>query len=327
MSVYLESIQIKNLFDEKNINWKFNDVSVLVGKNGAGKSTILRSIYELLSESEGEHLSLSTECNLNFVNNSQVSFKKNKLNFSKPEIETIISIMAEQTKKQKPGKKQKKELIEFNTSILNLYNKIKSKSDKIESMYFTEINRVNENAIKDISIEMISTINMSANSINELKKSDGNTTTLLDMELTSEIEKLLSQKNSDGMSIKIKTFTEELNSFYDECNKSISFNDEGIQIKNKKNGKKIRVNQLSSGERQLLFILIKSLNNSCTKNILLMDEPEISLHMSWQKKLISSIKKINENCQLIIVTHSASILAKGWMNSFVDIKEIESKVI
>ena len=46
--------------------------------------------------------------------------------------------------------------------------------------------------------------------------------------------------------------------------------------------------------------------------ILLMDEPEISLHLSWQVDLIDHIRKLNENCQVIIATHSPSIVQKGW---------------
>lgn len=331
MSVYLESIQIKKLFDEKNINWKLNDVSVLVGKNGAGKSTILRSVYELLTNSEQEHLNLSTECTLQFSGNSSIKFKKNKLDFSKKEIASIFDLIVKQTEKelQKNSRNRKNkattEAKESSNQILNLYKKMKSNPDGIQAMFFTDITRENEEKISDISIEMISTINMNANSINELTKSNGNTTTLLDLELNSEIEKLSSKKNDDVMISKINTFIGELNSFFDESNKIAEFETNKILIKHKETGKNINIRSLSSGERQLLFILIKALNNSCERNILLMDEPEISLHMSWQKKLISSIKKINEKCQLIIVTHSASILAKGWMDSFVDIKNIESK--
>ncbi|MEY8823118.1 AAA family ATPase [Klebsiella pneumoniae] len=90
-------------------------------------------------------------------------------------------------------------------------------------------------------------------------------------------------------------------------------------------GEEIKYNLLSSGERQLLYILIKSANACLEDTVLLMDEPEISLHLTWQEKLITTIKSINDNCQLIIVTHSPAILMKGWMDSFVDIKNISKE--
>lgn len=53
-----------------------------------------------------------------------------------------------------------------------------------------------------------------------------------------------------------------------------------------------------------------------------MDEPEISLHLAWQEKLISEIRKVNDKSQLIIVTHSPAIVMNGWMDSFIDINDI-----
>lgn len=334
MSVYLKSIEVKKLFGEKNIKWDLSDVSVLVGKNGAGKSTILRSIYELLTGEKTDSLNLSTEFTLNFVDDASLQFKKGKM-FSANE----MSIFLENIKKTSELLKGREKEVSKSKSKINklkyeqeialdsfnsLYEKIFQDNKRVTSMFLSEITKTKEEAISDISVEMISTINMSANSINELTKSDGNTTTLLDLELNTEVEKLRLNKDKKEMKPKIIKFIGELNDFFSESNKSVSFNGDRVIIKNKNTDKDINIRQLSSGERQLLFILIKALNMSAGKNILLMDEPEISLHMSWQKKLISAIKRINDTCQVIIVTHSASILAKGWLDSFVDIKNIES---
>jgi predicted ATP-dependent endonuclease of OLD family len=46
--------------------------------------------------------------------------------------------------------------------------------------------------------------------------------------------------------------------------------------------------------------------------ILLLDEPENSLHIEWQQQLIDVIRTLNSNCQLIISTHSPSIFGDGW---------------
>ena len=56
--------------------------------------------------------------------------------------------------------------------------------------------------------------------------------------------------------------------------------------------------------------------------MLLMDEPEVSLHIEWQEKLITSLRKLNKNCQLIITTHSPSIFASGWENSISYIEDL-----
>ncbi|MBP0691055.1 ATP-binding protein, partial [Klebsiella pneumoniae] len=87
------------------------------------------------------------------------------------------------------------------------------------------------------------------------------------------------------------------------------------------------LSNLSSGERQVIYIMLKAANTSKEETVLLMDEPEISLHLTWQEKLINSILYVNEKCQLIIVTHSPAIVMKGWMGAFVDIKNIQEETI
>ena len=77
-------------------------------------------------------------------------------------------------------------------------------------------------------------------------------------------------------------------------------------------GKKLNVFELSSGEKQLLLILLTVLCQDEKPSILLMDEPEISLHLRWQYELIEIIRTLNPNCQVIIATHSPSIYGKGW---------------
>jgi len=70
--------------------------------------------------------------------------------------------------------------------------------------------------------------------------------------------------------------------------------------------------QLSSGEKQLLIILFKVFLLNEQPSILLLDEPENSLHIEWQQQLIDVIRKLNPNSQLIISTHSPSIFGDGW---------------
>ena len=62
--------------------------------------------------------------------------------------------------------------------------------------------------------------------------------------------------------------------------------------------------QLSSGEKQILLILTTVFLQEEKPNVLLMDEPEISLHIGWQDKLIEKLRLLNPQCQLILTTHS-----------------------
>jgi len=58
--------------------------------------------------------------------------------------------------------------------------------------------------------------------------------------------------------------------------------------------------------------------------MLLLDEPEISLHLNWQFKLIETIQELNPNCQLIIATHSPAIFGEGWEDKVVDIEKLKN---
>ena len=58
--------------------------------------------------------------------------------------------------------------------------------------------------------------------------------------------------------------------------------------------------------------------------VLLMDEPEISLHIDWQRSLIRNVRQINPNCQVIVATHSPTIYYQGWIEQVVRIEDIRS---
>ena len=80
--------------------------------------------------------------------------------------------------------------------------------------------------------------------------------------------------------------------------------------------------QLSSGEKQLLVILLTVLVENGEPYALLMDEPEISLHIEWQSKLIDLIRRLNPNVQIILSTHSPALIMDGWTDVVTQVEEI-----
>lgn len=75
-------------------------------------------------------------------------------------------------------------------------------------------------------------------------------------------------------------------------------------------GKETSLFKLSSGEKQLLILLIEALLQRESNCIFLADEPEISLHIEWQREIISSVLSLNPNAQIIVATHSPEIAGK-----------------
>ena len=80
--------------------------------------------------------------------------------------------------------------------------------------------------------------------------------------------------------------------------------------------------QLSSGEKQMLAILLTVLVQDNQPYVLFMDEPEVSLHMEWQKRLIDLILELNPNVQLIMTTHSPAVVMNGWMDKVTEVSDI-----
>lgn len=72
----------------------------------------------------------------------------------------------------------------------------------------------------------------------------------------------------------------------------------------------VTLRRLSSGEKQLIILLLSTLLQRNKKGVYITDEPELSLHISWQEKLINAINQINPNIQLIFATHSPDIISK-----------------
>ena len=142
---------------------------------------------------------------------------------------------------------------------------------------------------------------------------------------------------SEGAPIDIKTkreeiygkkelFTQTLNNFFAQTGKTIA-SDENNEIIFHQNGKKLTPYQLSSGEKQVLLILLSALIQDNAPYILIMDEPEISLHIDWQEQLIQVIRSLNENVQVILATHSPALVMKGWMDKVTEMEDITRQIV
>ena len=88
-------------------------------------------------------------------------------------------------------------------------------------------------------------------------------------------------------------------------------------------GEELTAYQLSSGEKQMLVILLTVLVEDSQPYVLFMDEPEVSLHVDWQEQLIDLIMDLNPNVQIILTTHSPAMILNGWIDRVTEVSEIE----
>ena len=79
---------------------------------------------------------------------------------------------------------------------------------------------------------------------------------------------------------------------------------------------------LSSGEKQMLLILLTVLTQDGQRCVLFMDEPEASLHFEWQQRLIGMVHELNPNAQIILTTHSPALIMNGWEDHVTEVSDI-----
>lgn len=117
----------------------------------------------------------------------------------------------------------------------------------------------------------------------------------------------------DGLVEKLELFTTILN--------ERRFTFKTIQIKRDNGfvfitskGKKLELNQLSSGEQHEVVLLYELIFNVKPDTLVLIDEPEISLHVTWQKAFLNDLLKIIkiQNIHVLVATHSPSIINGRW---------------
>lgn len=101
---------------------------------------------------------------------------------------------------------------------------------------------------------------------------------------------------------------------------------EGNKFNIVSSGEVIPVDALSSGEKQILLILLRVFLMDSENSCVLLDEPENSLDISWQFELINILVKLNPNAQYFITTHSPSIFGDGWGDKIIYMEDVTTKV-
>ena len=81
-----------------------------------------------------------------------------------------------------------------------------------------------------------------------------------------------------------------------------------IDVMFRNNGHEYRYDGLSSGQQMVLLFLIKMVTEHVHRSIVLIDEVELHLHPTWQRKLVDMLPKIGKSNQFIVTTHSDYLL-------------------
>lgn len=133
-----------------------------------------------------------------------------------------------------------------------------------------------------------------------------------------------SAEKQTEMKARIEDFRSVINGLFQETEKHIEIEGNKFNIVSK--GQILPIDALSSGEKQILLIMLRVFLLEGKESYVLLDEPENSLDISWQYKLIDTLTKLNPNAQFFITTHSPSIFGAGWGDKIIYMEDVTTPV-
>ena len=309
-------MKIKNLHIEEynglenlNINFesegKVLDLIVLAGINGSGKTRVLESIRYWFEMFRSKAV------------NVELFYEEN-------EREVLESLMnsEELTEVEKEAQKD----IEFTDCLRNIkfynydyrHNKTENRNynSKIISRSFENLKifpkliyvptEINFEEIKKAQTNLKKEYNF-INIVDSYEIKD------IPSYIATQISKVANEEENLTMGQVRKKVFKEINGIFEILEldvklSEISKDENSMPIFTDSSGKKFGINELSSGEKQLFLrtLAIKMLEPE--NSIIMIDEPELSLHPKWQQKIVDVYKKIGKNNQIILATHSPHIL-------------------
>ncbi|TDX86652.1 AAA family ATPase [Epilithonimonas xixisoli] len=170
----------------------------------------------------------------------------------------------------------------------------------------------------------------SVEKINSSLKSEKNTpifpndvTPLTLVKRTKKIIDLSSKLEDDKKKVffRVDNYINLLNKFHSNKYFSLQGSKKGAIGIFSDNQSRIDYSDLSSGEKQLLILLTETLLQKENNSIFIADEPELSLHIEWQRMIITSIRDLNPNSQIILATHSPEIVGRNF-SSVINMEKI-----
>ena len=97
-------------------------------------------------------------------------------------------------------------------------------------------------------------------------------------------------------------------------NKSVYINKRNILSVKMDNGAALPIDKLSSGEKQILILFYLLLFEAKQGSLIIIDEPEISLHVGWQQRLgktFSDVARLR-GMHVVVATHSPQVIHDNW---------------
>ena len=282
----IKSIEIEKNKALKNIKINFEkeneilNTVVIAGSNGSGKTTLLESIWDYFKNEIGIkiydigiRLELFLENDEQKIKGSLLSSLNFLMHYKRKDFNKYQNIVE--------NIKVIPKLIYVPTEIN--FNEVETETTTLHRDY-EFFNIVNSKMIEDIPSYIASRITYLANTEDNLTMKE------VKEKVNSEINGIFEILELD---VKLT---------------GLSKDEKSMPVFTNSSGDEFDINQLSSGEKQLFLrtLAIKMLEPE--NSIILIDEPELSLHPKWQQRIIEIYQRIGKNNQIIVATHSPHIL-------------------
>lgn len=129
--------------------------------------------------------------------------------------------------------------------------------------------------------------------------------------LLNLLVKMIEELNEEESILQSISKLEEIFNSHIAKDKKLVVDGEGVTIRFKNEENNHRINELSSGEKHLLSFLTIFLIEGKERDILMIDEPELSLNIKWQRNILDLLKKLAPKSQIIVASHSPIIGRKN----------------
>jgi energy-coupling factor transporter ATP-binding protein EcfA2 len=309
-----------------NIDWTLNpDVNVLAGDNGSGKSTVLNLILLLLLKN------IKFSSSFHLIDTIQIEFNhKKRISFTNVNGNPQVDIPPNSTKHL--------EYVPYSTNASFFIST--GRFESLKGGVFDYGDNLIDKLHEQLAISYINTFDQELKDRESIQRLSNNyVRTELDWQIyhlqrdyseyqlivkNRTIDALKKHQETDEIEAKKNLFLDIIDELFSSTQKRIDRDKNEIAFIQRRKDE-LSPFHLSSGEKQILIILLIALVQDNKPAIMIMDEPEISLHTDWQESLIDNIRKLNENIQIIIATHSPSIIINGWKDKVFEMTDIIKK--
>lgn len=281
------------------------DTIIIAGENGTGKTIILEQISKIMKY---EMVQYDTDCEveLNILDNNGENFKYNyhyegdRLYFP-DHLGVSINNNQDSTKQENLYRLGKKFSSIYSNVNINFSPNLKIRTIQSNSEDAKNNDDLNENMAKNIKQFLINTDNYDNKIIVD--------------KIRENVGKIVTEEMLQGRMDRFKKAFNVMFSNIIEYNGMEDKNDY-IEILFNKNGKEFSIDNLSSGEKQIVFrgaFLLKD-KEALNGAVILIDEPEISMHPKWQKKILDYYRNLfidsngKQTSQIIVSTHSNFVI-------------------